>query len=134
MTLIAYIIVCEFCEQLTFYGFAGSLVLFLQRELNYTNANADVQFSYWSSVCFFTPLIGGLVADSFLNRYSTIIIFCILYALGTAIVVVSIIPGRIQIETFFLGLYIIALGTGGIKPNVATLGADQFDERYRQDR
>jgi len=33
-----------------------------------------------------------------------------------------------------LGMYIIALGTGGIKPNVSTLGADQFDERYSQDR
>ena len=31
-------------------------------------------------------------------------------------------------------MYIIAIGTGGIKPNVSTLGADQFDMRYKQDR
>ena len=31
-------------------------------------------------------------------------------------------------------MYIIAIGTGGIKPNVSTLGADQFDIRYKQDR
>jgi dipeptide/tripeptide permease len=29
-------------------------------------------------------------------------------------------------------MYVIALGTGGIKPNVSTMGADQFDERYSQ--
>ena len=30
--------------------------------------------------------------------------------------------------------YIVALGTGGIKPNVSTMGADQFDDNYAQDR
>ena len=29
---------------------------------------------------------------------------------------------------FFLGLYLIALGTGGIKPRVSSFGADQFDD------
>jgi peptide/histidine transporter 3/4 len=35
---------------------------------------------------------------------------------------------------FVIRRYIVALGTGGIKPNVSTLGADQFDERYSKDR
>eukprot|EP01036_Dinobryon_divergens_P035387 gene35387-45847_t len=45
-----YIIVTEFCERLAYYGFAGSLVLFLQREFNYSNSDADVQYSlfYWA--------------------------------------------------------------------------------------
>jgi dipeptide/tripeptide permease len=34
----------------------------------------------------------------------------------------------------FSSLYIIALGTGGIKPNVSAFGADQFDESDPQDR
>lgn len=34
----------------------------------------------------------------------------------------------LQIGVLYLGLYLIALGNGGIKPNVSTLGADQFDE------
>ncbi|KAK4342777.1 hypothetical protein RND71_038593 [Anisodus tanguticus] len=37
-------------------------------------------------------------------------------------------PKGIQIATFYLGLYLIALGTGGIKPCVSLFGADQFDD------
>lgn len=39
-----------------------------------------------------------------------------------------------QYAVFFLGLYLIALGTGGIKPCVSSFGADQFDDTDPQER
>ena len=100
-----YIIVTEFCERLAYYGFAGSLVLFLQvitksltkcvytipnihtyihtyihmhvcmqREFNYSNSDADVQYSLWAGFCYVTPLIGGYIADTYLGRYKTILV------------------------------------------------------------
>ncbi|XP_020594598.1 protein NRT1/ PTR FAMILY 5.2-like, partial [Phalaenopsis equestris] len=39
-----------------------------------------------------------------------------------------------QLFIFFFGLYVIALGTGGTKPNISTIGADQFDEFDRRER
>lgn len=39
-----------------------------------------------------------------------------------------------QLAVLYLGLYLIALGNGGIKPNVSSLGADQFDESYEKER
>ena len=33
-----------------------------------------------------------------------------------------------QVGIFYCALYIIALGTGGTKPNISTMGADQFDD------
>lgn len=45
LSVCMYIIVCEFCERLAYYGLAGSLVLLLQDELSYTNADADNQVS-----------------------------------------------------------------------------------------
>ena len=49
-------------------------------------------------------------------------------------VVVGSVPDLAMPGLIFAAIYTIALGTGGIKPNVSTLGADQFDERYERDR
>eukprot|EP01034_Spumella_vulgaris_P039545 gene39545-48860_t len=61
-------------------------------------------------------------------------VFCIIYLIGLILVVFGSIPGRVTAGVFFPAIYIIALGTGGIKPNVSTMGADQFDDRYSKDR
>jgi dipeptide/tripeptide permease len=134
LTVAGFILVTEFCERLAFYGFAGSLVLFFQTELGYSNAVSDVQFSAWSGICYITPLLGGYIADTYLGRYKTILIFCCIYLVGLIMVVIGSAPGDVNANFFFPAIYIIALGTGGIKPNVSTMGADQFDERYSQDR
>jgi dipeptide/tripeptide permease len=39
-----------------------------------------------------------------------------------------------QLGVFFLGLYILAVGTGGTKPNISTIGADQFDDNHPRER
>eukprot|EP01038_Epipyxis_sp_PR26KG_P011667 gene11667-15622_t len=129
-----FIIVTEFCERLAYYGFAGSLVLFFQTQLNYSNAEADVQYSAWSGVCYVTPLLGGYIADTYLGRYKSILVFCSIYLVGLVLVVLGSIPGDVSPALFFPAIYIIAIGTGGIKPNVSTMGADQFDDRYSKDR
>ena len=71
------IIVTEFCERIAYYGFAASLVLFFQTQLGMSNADADVQFSIWSAACYLTPLLGGYIADTKLDRYKTILVFII---------------------------------------------------------
>ena len=40
LTVAPYILITEFCERLAYYGFSGSLVLFFQNSLNYSNADA----------------------------------------------------------------------------------------------
>jgi dipeptide/tripeptide permease len=39
-----------------------------------SNAEADVQYSAWSGVCYITPLIGGYLADKYLGRYKAILV------------------------------------------------------------
>ena len=39
-----------------------------------------------------------------------------------------------QLGVFFLALYILAVGTGGTKPNISTIGADQFDDTHPRER
>lgn len=129
-----YILVTEFCERLAYFGFAGSLVLFFQTTMSMTNQEADIQYSAWSGACYITPLLGGYLADTYFGRYKTIFLFCIIYLIGMILMVFGCIPGNASPMIVFPAMYIIALGTGGIKPNVCTLGADQFDEKYSKDR
>ena len=121
-------------QRLAYFGFAGSLVLFFQTQMNMTNAEADINFSAWSGACYIMPLCGGFISETYLGRYKTILLFCLVYLIGLALIVVGSIPDNAKVYIVFPAIYIIAIGTGGIKPNVSTFGADQFDDRYLQDR
>ena len=81
-----------------------------------------------------SPLLGGYVADTFLGRSKTILSFSLIYSAGLLLVVVGAVPDLAIPGLIFVAIYTIALGTGGIKPNVSTLGADQFDSRLSRDR
>lgn len=43
-------------------------------------------------------------------------------------------PTSLQMATFFVAIYLIALGTGGIKPCVSSFGADQFDDNDKREK
>ena len=133
-TITPYILVTEFCERLAYYGFAGSLVLFFQTKLGYSNATADVHFALWSGVCYLSPLIGGWLADRYLGRFKAIFIFCVIYLLGLGLMVIGSSPDTISPGLVFPAIYVIAIGTGGIKPNVSTFGADQFLDTPRDQK
>ncbi|CAN6460378.1 unnamed protein product [Victoria cruziana] len=93
-----------------------------------------------------TPILGAYVADAFLGRYWTFAISCIIYLSGMSLLTLAVsVPSlkpppcddhasncerasALQVGVFFLALYIIAFGTGGTKPNISTMGADQFDD------
>ncbi|KAL7095449.1 hypothetical protein ACP275_10G024500 [Erythranthe tilingii] len=137
-----FILVTECCERLAYYGMGTNLVNYLTTRLGLDNVAASNSVTNWSGTCYITPLLGAFLADSYLGRYWTIATFSSIYVLGMALLTMSAsIPGlkpecvddvchptSSQTATFFAALYLIALGTGGIKPCVSSFGADQFDE------
>ncbi|XP_043699028.1 protein NRT1/ PTR FAMILY 8.1-like [Telopea speciosissima] len=133
----------ESCERLAYYGMSTNLVNYLKTRLSQGNVTASNNMTNWSGTCYFTPLLGAFIADAYLGRYWTIASFSILYFLGMLLLTLSAsVPGlkpscnndgvchptQAQFGIFFLSIYLIALGTGGIKPCVSSFGADQFDE------
>uniref|UniRef100_A0ACD5X2Y6 Uncharacterized protein n=1 Tax=Avena sativa TaxID=4498 RepID=A0ACD5X2Y6_AVESA len=133
-----FILGAEFSECLCFFAVARNRVTYLTTVLHESNAGAARSVSAWIGTCFFTPLLGAFLADTYWGRYSTIIVFLSIYALGMLITTVSatlplFLPpssdssSGIQRVAVYLGLYLVALGTGGIKPCSSALGADQFD-------
>ena len=129
-----YIITTEFCERLCYYGFAGSLVLFFESTMNLSSSDAINQFQLWSGCVYVTPLIGGFIADAYLGRYKTLLVFSGIYLLGLVLFIFGAVPNAINAPLIYLAMYVIALGSGGIKPNASTMGADQFDLRHSRDR
>ncbi|XP_021289389.1 protein NRT1/ PTR FAMILY 8.1-like [Herrania umbratica] len=132
----------ECCERLAYYGMGTNLVNYLEQRLNQGNVTASNNVTNWSGTCYITPLIGAFLADAYLGRYWTIAGFSIIYVLGMTLLTFSASvnglkpscngdvchPTASQSSVFFVALYMIALGTGGIKPCVSSFGADQFDE------
>ena len=106
---------------------------------------AAVQLNLFEGTCYLTPLLGAWLADSHWGRYYTILVFSIIYFFGMVLLTLSaFIPGltpppdryptSLQSAALYISLYVVALGTGGIKPNVSAFGADQFDEADPADR
>ncbi|KAG5175873.1 POT family-domain-containing protein [Tribonema minus] len=97
-----------------------------------------VQYALWSGMCYVTPLLGGYVADAYLGRYKAILLFSSTYLVGLGLTAFATAPALDSANTatpalLFVGIYTIAIGTGGIKPNVSTFGADQFKDSCPQD-
>lgn len=76
---------------------------------------------------YFFPLLGGWIADRWLGRYRTILWLSLLYCCGHLALALSENSPR----GFYFGLFLIALGSGGIKPCVSAFVGDQFDTTTR---
>jgi peptide/histidine transporter 3/4 len=109
-------------------------VIYLTRVMGFDSSNAAAQVIFFEGTCFLTPLLGAWLADSLWGRYKTILFFSYIYLIGLLLLVLSVIapglapvPGQehanlMQNAALFFALYTIALGTGGIKPNVRATG------------
>lgn len=125
---VACILVVELCERFCYYTIQGSQKFFMQQYFAYSNAQSTSITTVFNTACYITCLLGGALADRLWGRYRTIIILATLYVLGTFMVAWASNPSVLNRALFFLGSFGgIAIGTGGIKPNVSNFGADQIE-------
>ncbi|KAL8543978.1 hypothetical protein ACS0TY_004506 [Phlomoides rotata] len=131
---------------LAFFGVGVNLVLFLTRVLQQDNAEAANSVSKWTGTVYIFSLVGAFLSDSYWGRYKTCAIFQLIFVSGLVLLSITtqiflLKPGGCGDETtmckphsswvlglFYISIYLIALGNGGYQPNIATFGADQFDE------
>jgi len=129
---IRYIIGNEACERFSFYGMRNILVPFLIGSvlLSYLpegsgrEAMAKEVFHSFVIGVYFFPLLGGWLSDRFFGKYNTILWFSLVYCAGHACL--AMFEG--SRAGFYTGLFLIALGSGGIKPLVVSFCGDQFDQ------
>jgi len=128
---IPYIIGNEACERFSFYGMRNILVQFLASSIllaylpegDRQGAAKDVFHTFVIGVYFF-PLLGGWLSDRFFGKYNTVLWFSLVYCIGHACLAMF----EDNRNGFYTGLFLIALGSGGIKPLVVSFVGDQFDQ------
>ncbi len=127
---VPYIIGNEGCERFSFYGMRNILTPFLVSSLLLYAPEAeragiakDVFHTFVIGVYFF-PLLGGWLADRFFGKYRTVFWMSIIYCIGHAFLA-AFDDNR---AGFYTGLFLIAFGSGGIKPLVVSFVGDQFDQ------
>ncbi|XP_038646003.1 solute carrier family 15 member 2 isoform X1 [Scyliorhinus canicula] len=135
---ILFVVVNEFCERFSFYGMKAVLTLYFTSFLHWNDDLSTAIYHAFSGLAYFTPVIGALIADSWLGKFKTIIILSIVYVIGHVVKSVGAIPivgdQKMHVVLSMFGLFLIAVGTGGIKPCVAAFGGDQFEEEHAYER
>ncbi|XP_074032363.1 peptide transporter family 1 isoform X2 [Leptinotarsa decemlineata] len=124
-----FFIICnEFCERFNYYGMRTILVLYLTDILLYSNADAKIIYHSFTMFAYFFPVLGAILSDSYLGKFRTILYVSMIYAVGSILLALTAIKplNMPQKGMSILGLLLIAVGTGGIKPCVSAFGGDQF--------
>lgn len=126
---IPYIIGNELAERFSFYGMKCILIIFMTQYLvndnNVLTPMSDTEAIKWyhlfTSAVYFTPILGALLSDVFIGKFKTILILSVIYCFGHLSLAIN--------ETRFgliIGLSLISIGAGGIKPCVSAHVGDQF--------
>jgi POT family proton-dependent oligopeptide transporter len=106
----------ELAERASFYGMRTLLLLYMINKLGYTDANSGTVTQLFTAFCYILPIVGGYIADQYLGKFKTIIYFAVPYLMG------HIILGTFTNEVgFYTALFLLAGGSGTIKPNISTL-------------
>ncbi|GLU07784.1 hypothetical protein SLE2022_247310 [Rubroshorea leprosula] len=150
----SFIVGYELFERMAYYGIASNLVIYLSTKLHEGTVESSNNVTNWIGTVWMTPILGAYIADTFLGRYWTFMLASAIYIAGMCLLTLAVsVPGMrpptcpgvkdadcderastFQVGIFFCALYIIALGTGGTKSNISTMGADQFDDFEPKER
>jgi len=126
---IPYIIGNELAERFSFYGMKCILIIFMTQYLvdskglldPMSNSEATYWYHMFTSAVYFTPIFGAIISDAFLGKYKTILLLSIVYCFGHFSLAIN--ETRLGLT---IGLALISIGAGGIKPCVTAHVGDQF--------
>ncbi|XP_077997933.1 solute carrier family 15 member 2-like [Glandiceps talaboti] len=125
-----FIIGMEFCERYCYYGMKAILILYFTEILLMSNDSATSLYHTFVMLCYLSPIGGAMISDGFWGKYKTIFLIAWVYLAGCVVMSLSSIPqltnDQPRMGGPIVGLFLIAMGTGGIKPCVAAFGGDQF--------
>ncbi len=141
---IPYIIGNEGCERFSYYGMKAILALYMVglyinlrgMDADAADKEATAAMHTFGAAVYALPMIGALISDRLLGKYVTILTLSVVYCLGHLALALfetsawqEAMFGQVfldPIQGLYVGLGLIALGSGGIKPCVSAHVGDQF--------
>ncbi|KQK00882.1 protein NRT1/ PTR FAMILY 8.3 [Brachypodium distachyon] len=156
----AVILGFECLESTAFNGISTNLVVYLETVLHGSNLASASNVTTWFGTSYLTPMFGAVMADTFWGNYNTILISLAVYLLGMMLITFSaFLPAAAAATTAlcaagascagassgissvvssqtvaFVGLYLVAIGSGGIRSSLLPFGAEQFDDEDNAER
>ncbi len=115
----------ELWERFSYYGMRAILVLYMtapaaQGGLGFDTKRAASIYGTYTMAVYLTALPGGLIADYFLGARLAVLVGGIIIAVGHFSMVVE------SMTFFYLGMSLIAIGTGFLKPNISAMVGDLY--------
>ncbi|KAG2406301.1 Protein NRT1/ PTR FAMILY 5.7 [Vigna angularis] len=106
-----FVLAVSMSERIAYFGLGSNLITYLTRVMHQDLKTATNNVNYWRGATTLLPLIGGYVGDAYIDQ-----------------------TNKVHEVVFYLGLYSLALGTGGFRPCSVSFGADQFDDEHLEER
>lgn len=118
----------EMWERFSYYGMRAILILYLTKKfieggLGMEESQATLLYGYFTGLVYFTPLIGGWLADKFLGKRLAITIGGIAMMIGQ-----FVLFGMHSMTGLYIGLLFLIIGNGFFKPNISTLVGGLYEE------
>ncbi|MFY3790705.1 peptide MFS transporter [Ureibacillus sp. MALMAid1270] len=116
----------EMWERFSYYGMRAILILYLTKSLiegglAMDQGTALMLYGFFTGAVYFTPLIGGYLADRFLGQRLAITIGGITMALGN----IALFANQ-SFAAVYIGLGLIIIGNGFFKPNISTIVGELY--------
>lgn len=116
----------EMWERFSYYGMRVLLVVFLVEvafgETPWDRADALALYGIYTGFVYFTPMIGGIIADKYIGYRKAVLAGALIMTLGHAAM-------ALEIEgAFYLGLLLLIIGNGLFKPNISSIVGQLYDK------
>ncbi len=119
----------EMWERFSYYGMRAILVLYMTAAavganpgLGFDDSRAGAIYGLYTAFVYLLALPGGWIADKVWGQRKAVFVGGCIIAAGHFSMAIPSLP------TFFLGLVLIVIGTGLLKPNVSAMVGDLYPE------
>ena len=115
----------EMWERLSYYGMRALLVLFMTDQIlnggmGLTDKTATAIYGIYTAAVYLVALPGGWIADRLMGAQRTVFVGGLIIMSGHFVLAIP------SVYTFFMGLLLVVLGTGLLKPNVSAIVGELY--------